>query len=391
MANPIDYFLPLSLYQLSTREIFGFAERTAVNNALTEALAGKLLEDIQQLVLAHLIQPLDSNRFYTICASAGPEVAKRELQRELPYTTACTSDLLECHRFINPETSIAMTAAVAQNVQRLCIRTLHIANLAEYLEHFPRVRTLALEGEFPEGAAIASSHLETLNLFGISNPETAVAHVQPSCTNLRRCERLSTTKKVHAVLPEPLRPIVDLIAQNALRCLPTPLREQAKSAIARSSEYWDWDMFDEEVRVGRIYILRFRAVLDGAELSSIPDSLFPPLSTIRTLILDHCLPTFDNANYNSTFRMIVSDYLIDCDKKSIAMEFRQPNRYQLPLADVETAAAQYVRVKSSEPGLLNAQLANIQENAALFIKQAKEDAEARATAAAQIVVLNDDN
>jgi hypothetical protein len=89
--------------------------------------------------------------------------------------------------------------------------------------------------------------------------------------------------------------------------------------------------------------------------------------------------------------MIVSDYLIDCDKKSIAMEFRQPNRYQLPLADVETAAAQYVRVKSSEPGLLNAQLANIQENAALFIKQAKEDAEARATAAAQIVVLNDDN
>jgi hypothetical protein len=351
------------------------------------------LEDIQQLVLAHLIQPLDSNRFYTICASAGPEVAKRELQRELPYTTACTSDLLECHRFINPETSIAMTAAVAQNVQRLCIRTLHIANLAQYLEHFPRVRTLALEGAFPQGTAIASSHLETLNLFGISNPETAVAHVQPSCTNLRRCERLSTTKKVHAVLPEPLRPIVNLIAKNALRCLPNPLREQAESAIARSSEYWDWDMFDVgHPDANNNYHVRYRAVLDSEELSTIPDSLFPPLSTIRTLILDHSLPTFDNAKYNSTFRMIVSDYLTDCCRKQFTLfDFTQPNRYQLPPADVETVVAQYLRVSHSERNLSDKSVASIKTNVEVFLIKAQKAAEARATAAAQIEVLNDDN
>jgi hypothetical protein len=171
------------------------------------------------------------------------------------------------------------------------------------------------------------------------------------------------------------------------------LREHAESAIAKSSKYWDWHTLDAGYHdANNNYHTRYRAVLDGEELSSIPNSLFPPLSTIRTLILDHSLPTFDNANYNSTFRVIVSDYLTDYSKKWLAdTDFTQPNRYQLPPADVETVVAQYLRVSHSERGLSNEQLAHIQENAARFIKKAKKDAEARATAAAQIEVLNDDN
>jgi hypothetical protein len=171
------------------------------------------------------------------------------------------------------------------------------------------------------------------------------------------------------------------------------LREQAESAVAKSSKYWNWDMFGAGYHdANKNYHLRYRAVLDGEELSTIPDSLFPPLSTIRTLVLDHCLPTFNNAEYNSTFRVIVSDYLTDCSRKQLTFfDFTQPNRYQLPPADVETAAAQYKRVSRSKHNLSDKSLADIQKLAELFIKRAKEDAEARATAAAQIEVLDDDN
>jgi hypothetical protein len=90
--------------------------------------------------------------------------------------------------------------------------------------------------------------------------------------------------------------------------------------------------------------------------------------------------------------MIVSDYLTDCCRKQFTLfDFTQPNRYQLPPADVETVVAQYLRVSHSERNLSDKSVASIKTNVEVFLMNAQKAAEARATAAAQIEVLNDDN
>jgi hypothetical protein len=394
MSKPITYFPPRDVPNLT----IAFAHRTTANNILTKALADHCLGDVQPIILAYSNYPLDNRRFDAVCASVGPVVAAQVLDQELLYTTTLTSKFaqtyLERYKWINPETSLAEVGAKARNLQCLYIGSAHIGNLAQYLEYFPRVQTLILEGQFPKGAAIASKHLETLDLFGVENSDVAVAHVQPSCTSLRRCVRYDGSTFGAGVLWEPLRPIVNLIATNALRCLPKPLKEQAETAIAERSGHWHWATFESneafEWELGKK--TNYRYVLDATDLSSIPDCLFPPLSTVRNLILDRYLPTFADPKHNATFRMLVSDYLTDCtyENSDLAWAFRKSIYYSLPLAEVETTAAQYVRVCSSERGLSNEQLASINSTAASFIEQVQKEINAKAerVAKAQIEVLD---